>query len=257
MLKKSDLNRREFKDSELLPIGKIDKDSMELEIPDNLPQLLIWIADLSQYHHFVVIRLRNELESSAENEVHNRDEILNSLSFHNRKANTYNNIKDAYLRLLLNQDVVSVRGYITSPNNDAKKYAVIRYHDYDFVTLATSEIEQKFPVRILESFNPEKVKTLTEIGLDEESQNLINAFVTYYRGRCKWRINRNRAIHEHNIVAEKIRQRMRERQKALPTPPIKKASADEAPRQTIPEKAAQSSKKPITVIKKRKFTLAK
>jgi hypothetical protein len=51
MLKKSSLERTEFKEEELAPIKKLDLNDLKVPMPKNLDQLLIWTSELAQYNY--------------------------------------------------------------------------------------------------------------------------------------------------------------------------------------------------------------
>ncbi|MFW1825266.1 hypothetical protein ACG9WU_18940, partial [Acinetobacter baumannii] len=47
------------------------------------------------------------------------------------------------------------------------KYAVISYHGYDFISFATPEIIEKFPLNFIDFVQMEAPKTLADIHPDE------------------------------------------------------------------------------------------
>jgi hypothetical protein len=78
-----------------------------------------------------------------------------------------NQIKDFYLKKLLDQGEATVKGYIKHPIKQDTKYAVISYQGYDFVSFATPEIIEKFPLNFIDFVQIEAPKTLADIHPDE------------------------------------------------------------------------------------------
>ena len=71
------------------------------------------------------------------------------------------------MKKLLDQGEATVKGYIKSPTKKNTRYAVISYHDYDFVSFATPEILNKFPADLINFVQKETPKTLADIYPEE------------------------------------------------------------------------------------------
>ena len=68
---------------------------------------------------------------------------------------------------------------LKSPTKKNTRYAVISYHDYDFVSFATPEILNKFPADLINFVQKEAPKTLADIYPEEAVflsaiKNLLN-----------------------------------------------------------------------------------
>ena len=75
MLKRSSLERKEFKQEELTLMKKLDFNHIEIIKSDNLAQLLIWTSELAQHNHAQFIEFSNKLGLMAEDNVEEREEI--------------------------------------------------------------------------------------------------------------------------------------------------------------------------------------
>jgi hypothetical protein len=122
---------------------KLDLNDIEIIKSDNLAQLLIWTSELAEYHHAQFIEFSHKLDHV--DEIEEREEINKKIKFYRNSRFSENQIKDFYLKKLLDQGEATVRGYIKHPIKQDTKYAVISYHGYDFVSFATPEIIEKFP----------------------------------------------------------------------------------------------------------------
>ena len=167
MLQRSSLERKEFKEDELKLIKKFDVKNLAVIFPENLNQLLIWTSELAQHNHAQFIEFSNKLGLMAEDNVEEREEINKKIKFYRNSAFEENQIKDFYLKKLLDQGEATVRGYIKHPIKQNTKYAVISYHGYDFVSFATPEIIEKSPLNFIDFVQIEAPKTLADIHPDE------------------------------------------------------------------------------------------
>ena len=66
MLKRSSLQKKEFKHEELVLMKKLDFNDIEIIKSDNLAQLLIWTSELAQHNHAQFIEFSNKLENIDE-----------------------------------------------------------------------------------------------------------------------------------------------------------------------------------------------
>lgn len=165
MLKRSSLERKEFKQEELTLMKKLDLNHIEIIKSDNLAQLLIWTSELAQHNHAQFIEFSNKLENI--DEIEEREEINKKINFYRKSAFSENQIKDFYLKKLLDQGEATIRGYIKHPIKQDTKYAVISYHGHDFISFATPEIVEKFPLNFIDFVQMEAPKTLADIHPDE------------------------------------------------------------------------------------------
>ena len=79
MLKRSSLERKEFKQEELTLMKKLDFNHIEIIKSDNLAQLLIWTSELAQHNHAQFIEFSNKLENI--DEIEEREEINKKINF--------------------------------------------------------------------------------------------------------------------------------------------------------------------------------
>lgn len=268
MLKKSSLQREKFKKEELTLFKKLDLNDISIAVPENLAQLLIWTSNLAQYDHALFIQKNQELALVAETDQEKRQELDEQIKFYKKRASVENQTKDFYLKKLLDQGDAVVKGYIQHPTKEEIKYAVIPYHGYDFVTLATSEIIAKFPVNFIEKEKESASQALADIHADEEELfSAVTDFIKPYRTKYKELVKKNKVIKEHNAAVQEIHKKIKNGEAEL----IKEVVVDvkqesPQPREKIavpvenriePIESINSNEKPITVIKKRKFALVK
>ena len=83
MLKRSSLERKEFKQEELTLMKKLDLNHIEIIKSDNLAQLLIWTSELSQHNHAQFIEFSNKLENV--DEIEEREEINKKINLSSMK----------------------------------------------------------------------------------------------------------------------------------------------------------------------------
>lgn len=167
MLNRASLERKEFKEEELAPIKKLDLNDLKVPMPKNLDQLLIWTSELAQYNYAQFLDQAEQLKLVDEDNLEEQAEISQKLRFYRGNALIENQIKDFYLKKLLDQGEATVKGYIKSPTKKNTRYAVISYHDYDFVSFATPEILNKFPADLINFVQKETPKTLADIYPEE------------------------------------------------------------------------------------------
>lgn len=268
MLTYSSLLRKEFNQEELTLIKKLDLSNIPITMPENLVQLLIWTSELAQYHHALFIQSSQKLELIPENDKNKKQELNNLISFYRKTAFVENQTKDFYLKKLLNQDDVVVQGYIKHLSRTQKKYAIIPYHGYDFITLANSEIIAKFPVHFIEIKKENIPQALTDIHADEkELLSTVKDFVKSFRKLYKECMSKNELIKEHNTVVHKIYVKIKNGEAKLIKTVIKRVKQDVPPPKekvavpkvvkTATTQPINSDTKPIKVSKKRKFPLVK
>jgi hypothetical protein len=162
----------------------------------------------------------------------------------------------------------TVKGYIKSPTKKNTRYAVISYHDYDFVSFATPEILNKFSKDLINFVQKETPKTLAEIYFEEAVfLSAIKKFIKPLE-QYKKLADKNREIKEHNTVAHEIYIKIKNKEATLQKPTESKPK-ESSPKSTensaVPvemkqvaiQKNTAPQEKPITVIKKRKFALNK
>ena len=269
MLQRSSLERKEFKEDELKLIKKFDVKNLAVIFPENLNQLLIWTSELAQHNHAQFIEFSNKLGLMAEDNVEEREEINKKIKFYRNSAFEENQIKDFYLKKLLDQGEATVRGYIKHPIKQDTKYAVISYHGYDFISFATPEIIEKFPLNFIDFMQMEAPKTLADIHPDEALLlSTIKDFIKPFKEQYKKIKSKNREIKEHNVVVHAIYIKIKNKEATLQKP------TDSKPKESSPKSTENSAvplemkqvaiqknmapqEKPITVIKKRKFALNK
>ena len=269
MLQRSSLERKEFKEDELKLIKKFDVKNLAVIFPENLNQLLIWTSELAQHNHAQFIEFSNKLGLMAEDNVEEREEINKKIKFYRNSAFEENQIKDFYLKKLLDQGEATVSGYIKHPIKQNTKYAVISYHGYDFVSFATPEIIEKSPLNFIDFVQIEAPKTLADIHPDEALLlSSIKDFIKPFKEQYKKITSKNRDIKEHNAVVHEIYIKIKNKEATLQKP------TDSKPKESSPKSTENSAvpvemkqvaiqknmaplEKPITVIKKRKFALNK
>ena len=267
MLKRSSLERKEFKQEELTLMKKLDFNHIEIIKSDNLAQLLIWTSELAQHNHAQFIEFSNKLENI--DEIEEREEINKKINFYRKSAFSENQIKDFYIKKLLDQGEATIRGYIKHPIKQDTKYAVISYHGYDFISFATPEIVEKFPLNFIDFVQMEAPKTLADIHPDEALLlSTIKDFIKPFKEQYKKITSKNREIKEHNAVVHEIYIKIKNKEATL------QKSTDSKPKESSPKSTENSAvpvemkqvaiqknmapqEKPITVIKKRKFALNK
>ena len=179
-----------------------------------------------------------------------------------------NHIKDFYLKKLLDQGKATVTGYIKHPIKQDTNYAVISYQGYNFISFATPEIIEKFPLHFIDFVQSEAPKTLVDIHSDEALllstvQNFIRPFKEQYK-KIK---SKNKEIKEHNKVVYKIYIKIKKKEATLQkstgskpqesNPKPIENSAVPVEKQVAIQKNMAPQEKAITVIKKRKFALNK
>ncbi|CAP02951.1 hypothetical protein ABSDF_p20008 (plasmid) [Acinetobacter baumannii SDF] len=255
MLDKKSVHRKTFKQEELILIKKLDLNETTVAMPENLFQLLIWTSDLAQHNHALFIQNKNELELVGENDQNKKQELTDKINFYKKNALIENQTKDFYLNKLLNQGDLAVKGYIQHPTRTQTKYAIIPYQGYDFITFATREIIEKFPIHFIDFKNEGAPQTLEDIHADtEELLSKVKDFVKSFREKYKEAVKKNKLIKEHNAAVHEIYIKIKNGEAKL----IKDV-AEEVPRveETAPIQTVNSNEKPIKVIKKRKFALVK
>ena len=62
MLKRSSLQKKEFKQDELTQMKRLDFNDIEIIKPDNLGQILIWTSKLAEYHHAQFVEFSHKLD---------------------------------------------------------------------------------------------------------------------------------------------------------------------------------------------------
>jgi hypothetical protein len=267
MLKRSSLERKEFKQEELALMKKLDLNDIEIIKSDNLAQLLIWTSELAEYHHAQFIEFSHKLDHV--DEIEEREDINKKIIFYRKSRFSENHIKDFYLKKLLDQGEATVRGYIKHPIKQDTKYAVISYHGYDFISFATPEIIEKFPLNFIDFMQMEAPKTLADIHPDEALLlSTIKDFIKPFKEQYKKIKSKNREIKEHNVVVHAIYIKIKNKEATLqkPTDSKPKESSPKSTensaepvemKQVVIQKNIVPQEKPITVIKKRKFALNK
>ena len=141
----------------------------------------------------------------AEDNVEEREEINKKIKFYRNSAFEENQIKDFYLKKLLARGDAIVKGYIKNPTKKDTKYAVISYQGYDFVSFATPEIIEKFPLNFIDFVQIEAPETLTDIHPDEALLlSIIKDFIKPFKEQYKKITSKNREIKEHNAVVHEI-----------------------------------------------------
>ena len=267
MLKQSSLERKEFKHEELALMKKLDFNDIEIIQPDNLGQILIWTSKLAEYHHAKFVEFSQKL--NIVDEIAEREEINNKINFYRKSRLLENHIKDFYLKKLLDQGEATVKGYIKHPIKQDTNYAVISYQGYNFISFATPEIIEKFPLHFIDFVQSETPKTLADIHPDEAVLlSTIKNFITPFREQYKKIKSKNKEIKEHNMVVHKIYIKIKNKEATL------QKLTDSKPKQSSPKSTEKntvlvevkqvaiqqniaSQEKPIAVIKKRKFAFIK
>ena len=267
MLKRSSLQKKEFKQDELTQMKRLDFNDIEIIKSDNLGKLLIWTSELAQYNHAQYIEFSHKLKNVEE--VEEREEINNKIKFYRNNAFSENQIKDFYLKRLLDQGEATVKGYIKHPIKQDTKYAVISYHGYNFISFATPEIIEKFPLHLIDFVQRETPKALADIHPDEALLlSTIKNFINPFKEQYKKITRKNREIKEHNAVVHEIFIKIKNKEATLHKEMVKNR---ENPILEVTEKKSISVKvkdipvqqdlaqkqKSVTVIKKRKFALIK
>ena len=267
MLKQSSLERKEFKHEELALMKKLDFNDIEIIQPDNLGQILIWTSKLAEYHHAQFVEFSHKL--NIVDKIEEREEINNKINFYRKSRVLENHIKDFYLKKLLDQGKATVTGYIKHPIKQDTNYAVISYQGYHFVSFATPEIIEKFPLHFIDFVQSETPKTLADIHSDEAVLlSTVKNFITPFKEQYKKIKSKNKEIKEHNTVVHKIYIKIKNKEATLQKPTDskpKESSPKSDEKITLPVKMKQvaiqqniaSQEKSITVIKKRKFALNK
>jgi len=267
MLKQSSLQRKEFKQEELALMKKLDFNDIEIIKSDNLGQLLIWTSELAQYHHAQFIEFSHKLDHV--DEIEEREEINKKIDFYRKSAFSENQIKDFYLKKLLDQGDATVKGYIKHSVKQDTKYAVISYQGYNFISFATPEIIEKCPLHFIDFVQSETAKTLADIHPDETLLlSTIKNFITPFKEQYKKIKSKNREIKEHNTVVHKIYIKIKNKEATLHkemVQKIKEPISVATEKETVSVKVKDipvlqdiaKKEQSVTVIKKRKFALIK
>lgn len=256
MLTYTSLLRKEFNQEELSLMKKLYLSNTPITMPENLAQILIWTSKLAQYHHALFIQSSQKLERIVENDNNKKQELYDLIKLYRKTAFVENQTKDFYLNKLLNQGEVVVQGYIQHPSKKQTKYAIIPYHGYDFITLATPNIVAKFPLHYIEIKKESIPQALTDIHLDEEELlSTVKDFVKSFRKLYKECVSKNELIKEHNTIVHKIYVKIKNGEVKL----IKQDIPIAVPKvvKTATTQPINNNKKTFKVIKKRKFTLLK
>jgi hypothetical protein len=256
MLTYTSLLRKEFNQEELSLMKKLYLSNTPITMPENLAQILIWTSKLAQYHHALFIQSSQKLERIVENDNNKKQELYDLIKLYRKTAFVENQTKDFYLNKLLNQGEVVVQGYIQHPSKKQTKYAIIPYHGYDFITLATPNIVAKFPLHYIEIKKESIPQALTDIHLDEEELlSTVKDFVKSFRKLYKECVSKNELIKEHNTIVHKIYVKIKNGEVKL----IKQDIPIAVPKvmKTATTQPINKNKKSFKVIKKRKFPLLK
>ncbi|WP_111812659.1 hypothetical protein [Acinetobacter soli] len=261
MLTYTSLLQKEFNQEELTLMKRLDLSNIPITMPENLAQILIWTSELAQYHHALFIQSSQKLELISENDKNKKQELNDLIKLYRKTAFVENQTKDFYLNKLLNQGEVVVQGYIQHPSKVQTskvqtKYAIIPYHGYDFIPLATPKIVAKFPLHFIEIKKESIPQALTDIHMDEEELlSTVKDFVRSFRKLYKECASKNELIKEHNTTVHKIYVKIKNGEAKL----IKQDIPIAIPKvvKTATTHPINSNKKPFKVIKKRKFTLLK
>lgn len=254
MLTYTSLLRKEFNQEELSLMKKLYLSNTPITMPENLAQILIWTSKLAQYHHALFIQSSQKLERIVENDNNKKQELYDLIKLYRKTAFVENQTKDFYLNKLLNQGEVVVQGYIQHPSKKQTKYAIIPYHGYDFITLATPNIVAKFPLHYIEIKKESIPQALTDIHLDEEELlSTVKDFVKSFRKLYKECVSKNELIKEHNTIVHKIYVKIKNGEVKL----IKQDIPIAVPKVMKTATTQPINKKSFKVIKKRKFPLLK
>lgn len=252
MLTYTSLLQKEFNQEELTLMKRLDLSNIPM--PENLAQILIWTSKLAQYHHALFIQSSQKLELITENDKNKKQELNDLIKLYRKTAFVENQTKDFYLNKLLNQGEVVVQGYIQHPSKKQTKYAIIPYHGYDFITLATPNIVAKFPLHYIEIKKESIPQALTDIHLDEkELLSTVKDFVKSFRKLYKECVSKNELIKEHNTILHKIYVKIKNGEVKL----IKQDIPIAVPKVMKTATTQPINKKSFKVIKKRKFPLLK
>ena len=254
MLTYTSLLQKEFNQEELTLMKRLDLSNIPITMPENLAQILIWTSKLAQYHHALFIQSSQKLELITENDKNKKQELNDLFKLYRKTAFVENQTKDFYLNKLLNQGEVVVQGYIQHPSKKQTKYAIIPYHGYDFITLATPNIVAKFPLHYIEIKKESIPQALTDIHLDEEELlSTVKDFVKSFRKLYKECMSKNELIKEHNTIVHKIYVKIKNGEVKL----IKQDIPIAVPKVMKTATTQPINKKSFKVIKKRKFPLLK
>ncbi|MFW2057996.1 hypothetical protein [Acinetobacter haemolyticus] len=254
MLTYTSLLQKEFNQEELTLMKRLDLSNIPITMPENLAQILIWTSKLAQYHHALFIQSSQKLELITENDKNKKQELNDLIKLYRKTAFVENQTKDFYLNKLLNQGEVVVQGYIQHPSKKQTKYAIIPYHGYDFITLATPNIVAKFPLHYIEIKKESIPQALTDIYLDEEELlSTVKDFVKSFRKLYKECVSKNELIKEHNTIVHKIYVKIKNGEVKL----IKQDIPIAVPKVMKTATTQPINKKSFKVIKKRKFPLLK
>lgn len=254
MLTYTSLLQKEFNQEELTLMKRLDLSNIPITMPENLAQILIWTSKLAQYHHALFIQSSQKLELITENDKNKKQELNDLIKLYRKTAFVENQTKDFYLNKLLNQGEVVVQGYIQHPSKKQTKYAIIPYHGYDFITLATPNIVAKFPLHYIEIKKESIPQALTDIHLDEEELlSTVKDFVKSFRKLYKECVSKNELIKEHNTIVHKIYVKIKDGEVKL----IKQDIPIAVPKVMKTATTQPINKKSFKVIKKRKFPLLK
>src|SRR5690606_7559947 len=140
---------------------------------------------------------------------------------------------------LLDQGEATVRGYIKHRIKPDMKYAVISYHGYDFISFATPEIIEKFPLNFIDFVQMEAPKTLADIHPDEALLlSSIKDFIKPFKEQYKKITSKNRDIKEHNAVVHEIYIKIKNKEATL------QKSTDSKPKESSP-KSTENSAVPV------------
>jgi len=254
MLTYTSLLQKEFNQEELTLMKRLDLSNIPITMPENLAQILIWTSELAQYHHALFIQSSQKLELITENDKNKKQELNDLIKLYRKTAFVENQTKDFYLNKLLNQGEVVVQGYIQHPSKKQTKYAIIPYHGYDFITLATPKIIAKFPLHYIEIKKESMPQALTDIHLDEEELlSTVKDFVKSFRKLYKECVSKNELIKEHNTIVHKIYVKIKNGEVKL----IKQDIPIAVPKvvKTATAQPINNNKKSFKVVKKRKFPL--
>lgn len=268
MLNEASLQRKEFKIEELNSLKKLDLNNIEIIKSDNLPQLLIWISELANYHYSLFLQFCNTLDNiNLGEEI---EEVNKKINFHSKSMYLYNQIKDFYLNKLLEQGDANVKGYIKHPIKKHTKYAVISYYEYDFVSFAKTKITEKFPIKFIDFEQKKAPKTLADIYIDEDLLLLsIKDFIEHFRKQLKKIKNKNRKIKEHNRIVDEVYKKIKNKEATLIKPKIVEQSTESnaksklkkviplEKKDLITKEDISKKSKSMIVVKKRKFILNK
>lgn len=257
MLSNKSLERTAFTEDELIVLPRPQFKDININLPNNLEQHLVWVDGLGQYNYSQYLKLNQDLlKLTMDDPAYTA--IEKSVNHYLHQSYKANRAKDFYLKKLIDKRQAEILGYIKHPNTENNYYAVVLFGTSKYLIAANNDILSKYEIELID-FSNKIPQSIAEIHTDEkELRACVGKLIRAYLDIIKDYKEKKQTIHEHNRIINEI---YRRRKKGLVKIIDAKSKQKEVEKMTVtPPTVTQTiiqNEKPIPVIKKRKFTLNK